>query len=127
VNNLTKRILTAVVAIPVILVLCMSGGIYFFAFVAVASAVALHEFYVIARAKGAKPMVVLGVISGFLINLSFLHYRLRSAIAGWFQTHGIEIAFPSQAQLLLITLILIVVVLSLVELFRNNGSPLLNL
>ncbi len=126
-NNLTLRVLTALVAIPIIILICMVGGIWFFAFVAIVSAVALSEFYALARRKGAKPMVVPGIIAGAMIDLSFYHAPLRTAIAGLFQSYGIAIPFPSQEQLLLIVIVSSVVVLSLVELFRNDGSALLNL
>ena len=126
-SNLTLRILTAVVAIPIIVLICMAGGIYFFGFIAVASAVALKEFYALASAKNAKPLVILGIVSGFFVNLSFYHAKLRSFVFDLFEAQGVIIPFPSQAQLLLITILVVIAVVSLVELFRNNGSPLLNL
>ena len=109
-TNLAQRVAVGIVAIPVIFFLCMAGGWYFFGFIALASAVALREFYALAEAKGAKPLVILGIIGGFFVNLSFfLSFSLR---------------FPSQASLVLVVL---VVVFSLWELFRNQGSALLNL
>ena len=39
-SNMAQRVLVGVVAIPLILLLCMAGGLYFFSFVALASAVA---------------------------------------------------------------------------------------
>jgi len=127
VSNLTQRILVALVAIPIIIFLCMAGGLYFFCFIAVVSAVALREFYGLAEAKGAKPLVTLGIIGGFFVNLSFLHLRLRTFITGILDGQGISIPFPSQTQLLVIVLLIIVVTFSLRELFRNDGSAILNL
>ena len=126
-NNITKRILTALVAIPLIVLICMAGGIYFFAFISIASALALKEFYGLVSAKGAKPLATLGIISGLCINLAFFHNRFSSFVVGIFDSFGVAIPFPTQAQLFLITTIIIVVVLSLVELFRNNGSAIHNL
>ncbi len=126
-SNLTLRVLTAVVAIPIIILICMVGGLYFLVFVAVISSIALSEFYSLARRKGAAPMVLLGIIAGAMIVLSFYHPSLRTAVAGFFLSYGIAIPFPSQEQLLLIVIVSSVVVLSLVELFRNNGSAILNL
>ncbi len=126
-SNLTQRVLTAVVAIPIILWLCMIGGIPFFLFVAAASAVALLEYYRLAEAKGAKPLIVLGILAGFCINLSFFYPRLRNGVAGLFESMRVAIPFPTQSQLFLLALLVIVVVISLVELFRDNGSALLNL
>ncbi len=105
----------------------MVGGIYFFAFVALCSAVALYEFYGLARAKGANPQIGLGIFWGFLINLSFFYTKLQVFVVGMFVDRGIAIPFPSQAQLLLIILLLSVAVMSLIELFRNKGSAFMNL
>ncbi len=126
-TNLGKRVLTAVVAIPIILLLCMAGGVAFFLFIAAASALALTEFYRLAASKGARPQIALGVVGGFFVNLSFFQARLLTLVAGLFQSMGVAIPFPSQAQLLAITLLVVMAVLSIVELFRNNGSALLNL
>jgi phosphatidate cytidylyltransferase len=127
VSNLTQRILTAAVAIPIILWICMAGGIAFFLFVALISAVALHEFFALARAKGADPQVPLGIAAGFFINLSFYYPTVRTLVTGFFQDRGMAIPYPSQAQLLMMTVLVAVVVLSIVELFRNRGSAILNL
>jgi len=127
VSNLTQRVLTAVVAIPLILLCSMWGGVFFFSFVAAASALALIEYYHLAAAKGAKPMVALGVVAGFFVNLSFYHPKLELFVAGLFDARGLSVPFPSQSQLFLIVLLLMVAIFSLVELFRNAGSALLNL
>ncbi|MBI4547794.1 MAG: phosphatidate cytidylyltransferase [Ignavibacteriae bacterium] len=126
-SNLTQRILTAVVAIPVIALICLVGGIYFFAFVALTSALALAEFYKLAQAKGAKPLIALGIVCGFFINLSFLHAKLQTFLTRIFEAQGIAIPFPSQAQLFLITIIVTIIVISLRELFRHDGPALFNL
>jgi phosphatidate cytidylyltransferase len=109
VSNLAQRVLVGVVAIPIILALCLAGGPYFFGFVAIVSAVALREFYGLAAAKGAKPLLAAGIVAGFVINLSFF------------------VQWPMQPPLLVVTMIAAVVLCSLWELFRNDGSPLLNL
>lgn len=106
---MAKRVVVGVVAIPLILVACLAGGVYFAGFIAIASAVALREFYGLAEAKGAKPLVVMGIIGGFFINLSFF------------------IPGRSQPPLLVIVLVIVVVAVSLRELFRNQGSAVLNL
>lgn len=108
-SNLAQRVLVGVVAIPIILALCLAGGPYFFGFVAIVSAVALREFYGLAAAKGAKPLLAAGIVAGFVINLSFF------------------VQWPMQPPLLVVTMIAAVVLCSLWELFRNDGSPLLNL
>ena len=56
-SNLAQRVLTAVVAIPLIIAICMAGGVYFFLFIAAASWIALREFYKLVEAKGVKPRI----------------------------------------------------------------------
>lgn len=126
-SNLAKRILVALVAIPVILLLCMAGRYYFFLFIAAASALALIEYYRLAAAKGAKPLVVPGVVAGFAVNLSFYYPGVRTGFGNVMSWFGWMLPFPSQTQLLMMVLIVSVVVITLIELFRNNGSALLNL
>jgi len=74
--------------------------------------VALREFYALAEAKGANPILALGMVGGFLVNLCFLP------------------PFSSRPDHLAIVFILIVVVCSLWQLFRQQNprdSALLNL
>ena len=126
-TNLAQRVLTAVIAIPVIIAATMYGGVAFFLFVALISLLALKEFYSLTEARGAKPLSTAGLAAGVAINASFFHSQLRAWIAWLFGGDGASIPFPSAEQLVLIVFILSVIVLFLVELFRNNGSALLNL
>jgi phosphatidate cytidylyltransferase len=126
-SNHTVRVLVALVAIPLIIVLAMAGGVYFFALVAVISAVALTEFYALAKAKGAFPQVALGLLFGFSVNAVFLHRRIQHAVVGIFQEGGVAVPFPSMAQLLMILSLLFIPLMLILELFRRKGSPVLNL
>lgn len=126
-SNSLQRVVTALIAIPVIVLISMVGNILFFTFVALISAVALLEFYRLAEAKGAKPQRHLGVVAGFFINIAFYHVKLVAPVVSLLAGRGTAMPFPSQTQLLIITLIIIVAVLALVELFRNNGSAIINL
>ncbi|HLB00930.1 MAG TPA: phosphatidate cytidylyltransferase [Bacteroidota bacterium] len=126
-SNLTQRIGTAAVAIPIIVLVCLLGGIWFLFFIAAASFVALREFYLIAGAKGAKPQVGTGLAAGLFVNLTFYHSRLSSATVGILHDLGWSGPFPTQTQLLAIGLIVIVMALAVVEIFRNDGSAVLNI
>jgi phosphatidate cytidylyltransferase len=108
VTNLAQRVLVGVVAIPIIYLLCMAGGLYFFAFAAIASGLALHEFYGLARAKGARPLTWLGIAAGFFVNLSFLRVTLQT---------------PPLAVVLTVSAL----AMALCELFRDEGSAIVNL
>ncbi len=126
-TNLTQRVLTALVAIPVILLLCVLGGWYFFIFTAVLSTLALSEFYSLAAAKGAKPLTLAGSAAGVAVNCAFFSSQLRNAVSGALDSAGISFPFPSGDQLVVIIIVLGVALLSIRELFRNDGSAILNL
>lgn len=123
-SNFGQRVATAVVAIPLIILVCMAGGIWFFLFVAVASGAALREFYHLARAKGARPNAPLGIAAGFAVNLAFFYPKLSGFCVGVLHGLGWAVPFPSQSQLLLIVLLVSVMVLALAELFAGKGPAI---
>ncbi len=125
-SNHLRRIITAAIAIPIIFFTCIEGGILFLSFIILISSIALIEFYKVAERKGAKPLITVGVVAGIIVNLTFYHGKLRDFTVGLFETYGISISFPSQSQLLIISIIVVVVIFKLIELFRNNGSAILN-
>jgi phosphatidate cytidylyltransferase len=116
-SNLARRVLTAIVAIPIIFWLCVTGGWWFFAFVSLLSVIGLWEFYSLAEAKGAYPLKHLGVVAVLTINLSFFS----------FGKEGIFSMFNPIAQQFLILALLSVILMGLFELFRNKGSAINNL
>ena len=126
-SNLTNRILVAVVAIPLILLLTLVGGFYFFGLVVVISVVGVHEFYTLARAKGVHPQVGLGIVFSVAVSAGFFHQRLQYLIPEWWQSIGVTVSFPTQAQAVLILLLLFVPLVMLSELLRDKGSALLNI
>ncbi len=123
-SNLGQRIATASVAIPLIVLICMAGGIYFFLFITLASAVALHEFYALAKAKGARPNVALGLASGFMVNLAFFYPKLSMFCVGLLHDMGWVVPFPSQSQLLVIVLLVSMLSMAIAELFGNGGPAI---
>jgi phosphatidate cytidylyltransferase len=60
-SELTRRVLFAVVAAPVVLVILVAGGAPLAALLAVASAVAAWEFYRLARSAGNQPFDDIGI------------------------------------------------------------------
>jgi len=103
-NNAT-RIIVAVFAIPLILAAAYFGGIYFFIFTLLISLAAYYEFVLLAKNKGANANLRFGLfaIVIFLIN----NFR-------------VFIDFYT-------IVLLIVFLITLIELFRNNGSAILNI
>ena len=124
-SNLTLRVLSAVVGIPLVIAASLAGGLWFLALVCAASAIALHEFYRLAIAKGAQPLVVLGLLSGFFTNLSFFSSN-QIWISFLLWAGGGKSMSMTQSQMLMVTLIASMVIAGFVELFRNKGSATLN-
>jgi phosphatidate cytidylyltransferase len=102
----------------------LAGGFYFFAFIALISGFALHEYYTLAHAKGMKPQVLPGLVFGFCVNVVFIFDKLR---VGWLGGNGMNVPIPVMAQLFLIEFLLFVPIILLVELFRNKGPALSNI
>jgi phosphatidate cytidylyltransferase len=126
-SNLGLRILVAAIGIPIILLLTLAGGFYFFALMVLVSSFALHEFYGLGRTKGFKPQVAVGLVFGFCVNAVFEFDKVRYWIVGLLIENHISLPFPSMAQLFLIEFLLFVPLILLCELFRNNGSALGNI
>lgn len=126
-SNLTTRVLVALAGIPVVIAATMVGGYLFFALVLLVSLVALHEFYGLARAKGASPQTPIGYPLGILVVTVFLYDRLRLLIVSAFDRAGIAIPFPTMAQELLILLLAFIPGMLILELFRGKPNPLYNI
>jgi phosphatidate cytidylyltransferase len=126
-SNLARRVVVAVVGIPVIILLCMAGGFFFFAFVAIISSLALYEFYTLTESKGARPHIVPGLLTGLLVVGAFVYRRASLLIVDLLDQQGIAIPAPSGTQFFLIILLLAVVVTLILELFRDRGSAIVNL
>ncbi len=125
-SNLAIRVLVAVIAIPLILLLTMAGGFYFFGFVAILSLLALREFFGIAGQRGANPQIVPGFLLSILLNGIFFYQKGKYTLLGFLAEKGIAVPFPTMAQWLLIVLLTFIPLMLIVELFRGRGSALLN-
>jgi len=125
-SNLASRVLIAVVAIPAILFIALNGGILFFLFVSCVSVLALREFYGLAALKGASPQRGVGYVAALIINAAFFHEQIQSFVVPLFFDRGIAISVLSKLQLFLTLLLVFLVLILLVELFRNKGSIFLN-
>lgn len=104
-SNTTIRIIVSVIAIPAIVLLSYFGEVYFLSFVLIISGVSFYEFAVMAKAKNANVNVNAGIIAIIFFVLN--SYRF------FFNNLHFLIAF--------------FIVLLVFELFRNNGSAILNL
>ena len=104
-GNTSIRVIVSIVAIPLLVLLAYLGGVYFLSFVLIISGLSFYEFSVMTKLKGANVNVNIGLIGLIIIILNSYRY--------FFNTIHLLILF------LLVVLIL--------ELFRNNGSAILNL
>lgn len=103
-GNTAIRIIVAVIAIPALVVLSYLGGVFFLSFVLIIAGVSFYEFAIMAKAKGANVNINLGIIG--LIFFILNSYRFL------FNNFDFLIAF--------------LIILLISELFRNNGSAILN-
>lgn len=63
-SNTLQRVLTAVIAVPLVVAITYAGGWFFALLVAAAAVLAQHEFYAIASKAGAKPYTIAGLVAG---------------------------------------------------------------
>jgi phosphatidate cytidylyltransferase len=124
-SNLAPRVAVAVVAIPIILFITTKGGALFLLLVLGIALLALHEFFVMAKAKGADPQVMVGMIAVVFLHLSFFHEKIQNVLLPMFIGSG-GISMLTKLQLFLTILLLSFVLVFIVELFRNAGSIFLN-
>ncbi len=104
-GNTTQRVLVSLVAIPVIIATSYFGGVYFFVFTAVIALVSYYEYCRIVKNKGIFANTWTGIL--FILVLlanEFYHY--------------LSIYY---------LVLLLIVLLTLIELFRNKGSAIINI
>jgi phosphatidate cytidylyltransferase len=123
---LPKRVAVAIPAIAVIVWMSMLGGYFFFFLIALFSGIALLEFYGLAEKRGAYPLKVFGLVTGFVVNGSFIYERSQVELFSWFESHGIRLSMFSQLQFLLVILLVFLLSVLLTELFRQKGSAIVN-
>lgn len=104
-GNTAIRVFVSVLAIPAIVLLSYIGGIYFLGFVLVITGISFYEFAVMAKNKGANVNLIPGIIGVIFIVINNYINVLNS-------THF---------------LILFMIIVLISELFRNNGSAILNI
>jgi len=104
-SNTAVRIIVSVIAIPLILWICILGGVYFLTLIGGIGVLAYQEFHAIAKKKSASPV-------------SLVAYPAVIAIIANAYFH-----FADYQVLLLI----IISLLLFTELFRNRGSSINNL
>lgn len=105
VGNTAQRVIVAIITIPLIIALCYFGKIYFFLFTAGIGLISYYEFHLLAKNKGAFTNLLIGLIAVLCILIG--SYNHVTNYYSWF--------------------IIIVLVVTLYELFRNIGSAINNI
>jgi phosphatidate cytidylyltransferase len=124
-SNLTLRIAVAFFGIPALLLAGSKGGWWFFALTAGIGVLALREFYAMTEAKGASPQRGIGIAGILCIFLAFFHEHLQYVILPYFIDRG-GVSLLTKLQLFVTLFFLTLVIVFLVELFRNKGSVIAN-
>ncbi|MGA7160127.1 MAG: phosphatidate cytidylyltransferase [Bacteroidota bacterium] len=125
-SNLVSRVLVAIVAIPAVVFISYTGGIFFFLFVCAVSGLALNEFYSLSVLKGALPQRMLGIAAAIFLNGAFFRDPIQSFIASMLSGLGITASLFTAPQLFLVVLLLFLFLALTFELFRNKGSVFVN-
>lgn len=123
--NLVPRVIVAFIAIPLILYISYIGGIFFLLLILGIGILALQEFLVLANAKGANPQNGTAMVGLIALNIAFFHERIQNAILPLFLQSG-GISMLQKLQLFVTVLFLFLVIVLIIELFRNKGSVFLN-
>lgn len=100
-RQLTRRLLTAAVGVPAVIVCSLVGGIAFLLAVNFVIGVGLFEFYRMLESKGIRPYKTVGVAAGLVVAW-YVYFQ-----GGFYSS-------------LFITLVLIVIMV--LELFRRDGE-----
>lgn len=115
-SNSIKRILVALVGIPIILHVAYWGGWQLRIFVWIISLVSLWEFYTMAKFKAIAPRTILGFITYFIVYITIDNDFIS------LNTILFEILFSIPQIILFIFLVSL-----LIEVFQNKGSIYFNL
>ncbi|MEJ2493478.1 MAG: phosphatidate cytidylyltransferase [Ignavibacteriaceae bacterium] len=104
VGNTVTRIIVSIIAIPAILLVSYLGSYYFISFCLLIGSISYYELWVFVKDKNINVNLLLGISSIVLVITNVFN-------------HFIDFYFLT---------ILIIVAVTLIELFRNNGSPIIN-
>ncbi|MFO7447043.1 MAG: phosphatidate cytidylyltransferase [Ignavibacteriaceae bacterium] len=104
-SNNAQRVIVSIIAIPLILSASYFGGLFFLFFVLAVALVSYFEFFALVKKKEINAQLITGFFAvAFLIVNQYRYF---------FDVYSFLIA--------------IVVLLTFIELFRNNGSPVHNI
>jgi phosphatidate cytidylyltransferase len=104
-GNTATRIIVSAVAIPAIVLSCYFGSYYFYAFVLGIGIISYYEFWSFVKKKHINSNLTIGIVAiGLIITNAFIKF--------------IEF-YP--------LLLILIIIITVTELFRNSGSAIINL
>jgi phosphatidate cytidylyltransferase len=119
-SNLAKRVLVAVIAIPIVCYVIIDKPFGFLGLTIIFALLAVHEFYSLAKAKGFVPQITIGMMLTAFIVISFAHFQLLR-VASFLHLH------LSMATLTIyflpLVMILGVIAIFTSELFKGYPNP----
>ena len=104
-GNTATRIIVSIVAIPAILLVSYLGSYYFFAFCLLIGIISYYELWHFVKSKNINANLLPGLLSVVLI--------VANVFDNFIDFYALTI--------------LIIAAITLTELFRNNGSPIINI
>jgi phosphatidate cytidylyltransferase len=126
-GNATTRVVVGIIAIPIIVASVWLGGWAFFLFMAAVSTGALLEYYWLTEKRGAFPNKALGVAAGLLLCLAFMHGTTDHLLLRLFSVEQSDLALLlARFVMVLGVLLLFSIAVMIDELFRREGSPIIN-
>lgn len=125
-SNLAQRVLVALVAIPLIVLVGMLGGWPFYGLIMLVAVLGLREFYLLMSAKGAYPQPVTGHVLGVIVVTTFFWNKFRLLLELAAEPLGFGHVALSDEQVFLACLLAGVPVVLVVELYRRRVSAVLN-
>jgi phosphatidate cytidylyltransferase len=120
-SNLAKRVLVAIIAIPIICYIIIFKPFGLLGLTLIVALLAVHEFYSLVKTKGFVPQISIGMTLTALIVISFAHIPLLRAVA--FLHLHLSIATLT---IYLLPLIMIAGVITIFtsELFKGYPNPI---
>ena len=112
-NDLSKRLLVALIGIPISIYLIIAGGLLFASVIAIISSITLWEYYKLTEKKNITPHVKFGLS----VNVILI-------IAVYFAT--VNQLFSNPAILVLMTLSVITIIALSITLWSKNPNSLIN-
>jgi phosphatidate cytidylyltransferase len=126
-GNAVTRVLSGVVGIPIVFGCVWLGGWAFFLFMTAVIIGATLEFYWILEKRGTIPNKTLGIIAGLLLAFAFMHgvsdHLLLNVLGVGINDLTVMLA---RMALMLGVLLVFAIAVMIDEMYRKEGSPILN-